>query len=567
MTKPLAIFDIDRTVTPVMTFVPMVEFQSIGGLVHRSVSDKVKELHESYSLGQLGFEMYVRELLGTYALGLADRPVDEVEESTNEFFKTVGFYPWVRPTIDALALTHRNILSTSNMQFAAAAVAKICGVGEYRSSILEVVGSRLSGKVKSLVSTPQEKREAINDLFMAGPRVGSLAFGDSEGDLGNLRAAHHRVCITPTAALRVVAEILDWYIIDNPDELYADTVLPAVERQLALFHSRTTKIAGNSYFESQYVDSSKVSARFKMYTLEMCEPGQKPFNPDDKIVEALKYLSIPKNGLIVDMGTSFGHLLYLLATKGYEHLFGFDPNSSQFHQGQRKPRERQQIALERQDELSDFINPTLPEALGHLLTGATFATHSHTAKIHLVKADANNVPVKKGSVKVYLANNILYHLKDIEGALGEVLVALEPNGIFVATTSGENNKFEHREDEEEINRIIMRKTGTLSRTAPRMNEGWTTQKAREALLQYFTYVRMLNHEGILLVKDDESKELYRQSLYSMYDQYDPIPDWNMFVEAVEEIINNIPPEGKTIKLSRSIAICSNVDFDAGPEYV
>jgi phosphoserine phosphatase/SAM-dependent methyltransferase len=574
MEKPAVIWDIDGTMTDKMSFIQMAWDHAVHGLFDRSQAEFIAQAYESYALGSSSYEDAVTSMLTIYAAGLNGRPVDEVADATNRFFDEYdGFYGYVQPTTQLLSETCKQVIVTGNTQDAADAVAKRFGIPNARGTVLGTTSGAngrkwFNGSIKTSLATQEGKRTAVQDWLHRCRRLGSFAFGDSIGDFKNLNAVENRICIAPSPELRIVAELLDWDIVDDPAELQASRPLLVVEQKLQRY--RNTLLlpkqgVDNEYFQSQYTDGRKVSARFAMYSLEICEAGEQPFNPDFEVIKAIRHMNVQQNAFLVDMGTSTGHFLHLLRYYGYENVVGFDVNPGQFYDGQRRASNRREIL----EELFPFIPPR-PESNNAVLEdeNLTASQARERRKKLVVVANANNVPVRKGAAQVYVANNMLYHLKDIPGAIKQAKESLEPKkGIFISSTSGAENKLEQREDEEEINRILNKRiAGRNGKSAPKMNDRWTTEKAMLELPKHFEFVYVLNHNGELLVQDEASKDMYRQSLYSMYDQYDPIPDWNDFADAVEEIIAKIPAEGKRIKVSRSVFICSGSDVDPGDEY-
>ncbi len=304
--------------------------------------------------------------------------------------------------------------------------------------------------------------------------------------------------------------------------------------------------ANYTYLTSQYRDATKVGARFAEYDLEVCEPGQAPFDPELEIVNALMHLGIARRAAFLDMGTSDGHFTDLLQLNGYTgKLIGIDPNSSQFNvQNPWLGTEDVSARQQRLAALTGLVVATPPEA-------------SHPSRKLLVKANANEVPVHSQSLDVYSMQNMLYHLSDVDGALIEASRALKETGIGVISTSGALNKAESRDEESAIAARLTHCTGTSTAPPPKMNEGFTTEKAANLLPHYWPHVYLLNHEGHILLRDAFSKDVHRRSHYSLQDQYSPVPPDKAFREAVEAIaIDTIGEDGRRIRLSRSVFLVS-----------
>lgn len=313
------------------------------------------------------------------------------------------------------------------------------------------------------------------------------------------------------------------------------------------------------YYQSQYRDARNVLARFAMYSLELCNEGENPFDQELEIVTGFYGLELSLDATILDMGTSDAHFIDYLNVSGFRgKLIGSDPNSDQYRK--MVLRDSSVAATERRKQLAWLVFADLPnESIESLILYDDY-TDTNVHKL-LIRANANNVPIRDKTVDAYVANNMLYHLTDIDGALIEAKNTLTSNGKFVASTSGKFNKHEHREDEVYINRRIAEITDSVSLPPLKMNDGFTTEKARFMLPKHFNHVYLLNHDGVLLVRDELSKSIYRNSLYSMYDQFDPLPDRELFESLVDEVISNIGEEGKLIRVSRSVAFCSDTELE------
>ena len=233
MNKPLALFDVDKTLYDGLSYFPLLEAQIEDGLIGQDVMRGANDSMQQYAEGAMDYEDFVRYLLDIYTEGLAGRPADEVIESTNAFFdRQGGFFGYAKPTVEMLQATHENVLVTGGTQFTAAAVGRILGVSAMVSSVVEVEEGHITGRMQSYLATRYEKRDAIAHLTDAHPYESSFGFGDSEGDLEMLRAVEHAICIQPTPGLREVALQEGWQIVDSRDELASTAGLLAVKRVL-----------------------------------------------------------------------------------------------------------------------------------------------------------------------------------------------------------------------------------------------------------------------------------------------------------------------------------------------
>jgi HAD superfamily hydrolase (TIGR01490 family) len=233
MNRPLALFDIDKTIFNGLSYFPLLDAQIGEGLLGSNVGDQAQDAMSRYKGQVLGYEDFVKELLDIYAAGLTDRFEVEVEDSTNRFFsQTTDFFGYVKPTINLLSSTHEITLVTGSSHFTARAVAKVFGVERHISTQLDTDSGKLTGRVKSYLATRHEKKAAIAHLIEAHPQTGSFGFGDSEGDIEMLQAVEHPVCIQPTPGLAEIAIKHGWTIVDEHEELDSAHGLSAVKQVL-----------------------------------------------------------------------------------------------------------------------------------------------------------------------------------------------------------------------------------------------------------------------------------------------------------------------------------------------
>jgi HAD superfamily hydrolase (TIGR01490 family) len=228
--KPLALFDIDKTMFDGLSYFPLLEAQIEEGLVESGVGEQAQEAMKDYTQNSLGYEDFVKRLLDIYAQGLKDKSLAEVTAFTDNFFsKSPDFFGYVRPTIDLLAKTHEVVLVSGSSNFTASAVARVFNVSSYISTQLDSEQDRLNGRVKTYLATRHEKKEAIQHLTNTHPHAGSFGFGDSEGDIEMLHVVENPICIQPTAGLSKIASEKGWATVDSASELSSQSALSVVK--------------------------------------------------------------------------------------------------------------------------------------------------------------------------------------------------------------------------------------------------------------------------------------------------------------------------------------------------
>lgn len=237
MNKPLALFDIDKTMFNGLSYFPLLDSQIGEGLVEPAVGEDARGAMEMYKGQSLSYESFVKRLLDIYASGLEGKTVEAVQTSTNNFFNNShDFFGYVRPTIELLSKTHEVVLVTGSSNFTAGAVANLFGVATHISTQLGSEQGMLNGDVKTYLATRHDKKEAIQHLTDTHPYAGSFGFGDSEGDIEMLRAVENAICIRPTTGLAELAAEKGWSIVDSQNELASHDGLAAVKLSLRNSH-------------------------------------------------------------------------------------------------------------------------------------------------------------------------------------------------------------------------------------------------------------------------------------------------------------------------------------------
>lgn len=236
------------------------------------------------------------------------------------------------------------------------------------------------------------------------------------------------------------------------------------------------------------------------------EYAEEPVDMDQKIVELLDLYG---NETVVDIGMGDGSFLFTLR-KTYSHsgrLIGVEP------------------ALE-------------PE-----LTVADMISDEDELDIEFVEAKAQNLPFETSSIDVITARFMLYELteEELHEALSEFVRVLRPGGKCAVTTSGDNNKQRQRLFEKWIKDYMEISYGFDIEAPPRMNANFNSDRASMVLPQYFpgTPGRFFSQRGHIVLRTLSDAEALYQSLYSMQDQFDPIPPGAALTRAMDVVVKPV----------------------------
>jgi len=88
---------------------------------------------------------------------------------------------------------------------------------------------------------------------------------------------------------------------------------------------------------------------------------------------------------------------------------------------------------------------TLTDFSHGMIKDAKNAIGHNKGRFKFKVVDAQDIPYEDCSFDVVIANNMLYHIADIEKALSEIFRVLKPGGYFYASTVGKNHMVELRE--------------------------------------------------------------------------------------------------------------------------
>jgi HAD superfamily phosphoserine phosphatase-like hydrolase len=212
----IALFDIDKTIYDGYLIMPLTEYFFEKHIVGRDFVDNLYQDLYLYQSGQVDYETSVENFNIHTASGLKNRSLDLFLKATAAFLETKeggNFFSFAEPLIKLLKNNGNIYLITGEMQFVGKAVADYFSVNGYISSELEVENGLFTGNIKKSLAKREAKRDSMEDLFAAYSQEGSLAFGDSEGDIEMLNMVSEAFCINATEGLMEVALSKGWHIV------------------------------------------------------------------------------------------------------------------------------------------------------------------------------------------------------------------------------------------------------------------------------------------------------------------------------------------------------------------
>jgi ubiquinone/menaquinone biosynthesis C-methylase UbiE len=236
-------------------------------------------------------------------------------------------------------------------------------------------------------------------------------------------------------------------------------------------------------------------------------------------------MGVKAHEAIVDIGCGFGSFLFNMKNR-FRHsgpLVGIDPNAAQFDQAK--------------------INPEMQD-------------------MDLREGWAQDIPLSDNVAHIVTSLFAFYEIPQSEQpvAIHEILRILKEEGRAAFGTSGAENKLKQRDYEALI-------ADYLNIEPPRrMNQDFTSERADIFLPQYFKNVVRISHHADMVFKNLDELNIYLGSIYSMQDQFNPIPPASELLRAINETVRGSIEEELRLtgafrdKIRRDFYLCSNVDL-------
>jgi HAD superfamily hydrolase (TIGR01490 family) len=215
--RKLALFDIDKTIYNGYTIFDLAEFQVQNGLVEPKLLEVLDSDTADYKSQKLNYEEYVKVLNEHWISFLKGKKYLDIFNNAFEFFSLNNhkFYNFVEPLFEQLKDSHDIFLVTGEMTFIGDSVRKIFNTTGYRATEIEVIDGVISGRIMNYLATREEKKHAISDLLQRYRIDGSIAFGDSVGDIEMLSVVEKAFCVNASPELIDVVSERGWIRCDS----------------------------------------------------------------------------------------------------------------------------------------------------------------------------------------------------------------------------------------------------------------------------------------------------------------------------------------------------------------
>jgi len=220
--RKIALFDVDNTIYNGYIIFPLAELQVKEGVISTDCLEQLQSDTQAYRLGKITYEIFARDAMRHWAIGLTGKSYLEVLTHTEAFLKGEGdnFFPYFNRVVHMLNEKKYDIyLVTAEPKFVAEAIKNIFPITDSAASEFEAVDGVFRGEAHVL-DTGQEKNMAIQRLLGSRDTKDSIAFGDSVSDIDMLEKTTFPICIkrpnqASNQALRRYARSKGWEIV-NP---------------------------------------------------------------------------------------------------------------------------------------------------------------------------------------------------------------------------------------------------------------------------------------------------------------------------------------------------------------
>ncbi|GAA0723998.1 MerR family transcriptional regulator [Clostridium malenominatum] len=289
-----------------------------------------------------------------------------------------------------------------------------------------------------------------------------------------------------------------------------DETLLMVEGQEALNWDKFVKVINlinlDKKWIDQYKNASNLRARINIHEkFSTNKEGWMPWY--------FKQLNIPKNSKILELGCGDGSFW---------------------------AKNINEVSKDWQIVMTDFSEGMLNDAKKNLKEWK----HNFTFGV----VDAQELPYEDESFDVVIANHMLYHLNDLDKALGEIKRVLKPNGIFYASTVGKNHMKEMRDIISCVDKDLLNMEGFT------LTEKFQLDSGKDRLNKWFKNVEIYKYEDSLEVSEGYAIIDY---IFSMPGNIESVFKGDKFSK-LEEIIKGLIKDKNYIHITKDTGFFKSI---------
>lgn len=190
---------------------------------------------------------------------------------------------------------------------------------------------------------------------------------------------------------------------------------------------------------------------------------------------------------------------------------------------------------------------TLTDLSPGMVAEAKEALAETEANINLRQADIQDLSfIENDSLDVVVANHMLYHVPDIEKALGEVHRVLRPGGRLHAVTNGA----EHMRELRELRMVVATRFGLTADAEARYVLPLRLENGAELLSHWFVQVEMVPFADSLRVTEIDPLLEYAFSAEEVREQITE----SILAEIKELVAQRFAAEGGTMHITKAVGM-------------
>lgn len=214
--RKLAVFDLDGTLYRWQLFHELVFVLKDKGLFTPEAVHQLDGAFQAWNNRQASFSAYERHVIDTLIGSLTEIPPSTFDEAAREVSERSGrkTYRYTLELMKQLKAKGYFLLAVSGSQQEVAELfARKFGFDDCIGSLYERDGDRFTGTILRFV--PGNKGSIITDYTQTHGFTlkGSIAVGDSDGDVSMLELVEHPIAFNPNDTLLEVARAKGWKIV------------------------------------------------------------------------------------------------------------------------------------------------------------------------------------------------------------------------------------------------------------------------------------------------------------------------------------------------------------------
>ena len=215
--RPFAVFDIDGTVIRWQLYHALNDALAQKGIIDKKAFDQVKEARMSWKRrsADQSFRDYEQALVKVFEQELVGLSVKDLNQAAEDVFEEYKdqVYIFTRDLIRSLKAKNYLLFAVSGSpDIIVEKLVNYYGFDDFAASSFEARDGRYTGATQISVG---EKPELLNKLIDKhhATKNGSIAVGDSEGDIDMLKLTEEPIAFNPSSELLLYATEHQWSVV------------------------------------------------------------------------------------------------------------------------------------------------------------------------------------------------------------------------------------------------------------------------------------------------------------------------------------------------------------------